>query len=434
MKSNLLKVASLLVCGALIFSCKKETGPQPYTGKPRTLTVFSQAYEPYVSNVNSGMEGVDLKGLSSSQKNLALKLLNEIPCACGCRKTTVAECRVRVTDCDTGKQQADFIVNQVKNGAEEDKVVRSLYELILNQRLRGGAGSLLMAISSSYSKDEIVTNLSRVLGIDVNALQKTGNEIADARNVARVFLGEKARIVDYLEGIPDELYILHGIVYELLPETQRAAFEYYFFQYKPELQEKIFPYFNKGKSESEMIIGMAEDLFQEPPSRTGINVEIGDSPSRGPSDAPITLVEFGDFQCPYSQRVQSTLEQFYSQYSGKVRHVYKNMPLSFHPLAEPAARAALAAGKQGKFWEYRKLIFDNQRNLSQEIFVTFAQQLGLDVEKFKADMDSREIRDAVQDDLRQAIKLGVQSTPTLIVNGTEIRGARSLCSFIEAVE
>lgn len=434
MKDKLLRMALALIMLSLIFSCKKETGPQPYTGKPRPLTVFSKAYEPYVSDISDGMQGVDLKGLSSSQKSLALKLLNEIPCACGCRKTTVAECRVRVTDCDTGKQQADFILSQVKEGAGEDKVVRSLYELILNQRLRGGASSLLMTISPSYSKDEIVANLARVLGIDVEALKKTGNELADARTVARVFLQDNARIVDYLEGIPDELYILHGVVYELLPETQRAVFEYYFFQYKPEFQEKIFPYFNKGKSEAEMIIGMAEDLFQEPPPRTGIKVDLGDSPSRGPSDAPITLVEFCDFQCPYCQRVQSTLEQFYSQYSGRVRHVYKNMPLSFHPLAEPAARAALAAGKQGKFWEYKKMIFDNQRNLSQEAFVTFAQQLGLDVEKFKADMDSAEIRTAVQNDLKQAVKLGVQSTPTLIVNGTEIRGARSLCSFIEAIE
>lgn len=434
MKNQLFKVVSMLVLISLAFSCKKESGPQPYTGKLRPLTVFSKAYEPYISDVSEGMQGVDLKGLSSSQKSLALKLLNEIPCACGCRKTTVAECRVRVTDCDTGKQQADFIVNQVKEGASEDKVVRNLYELILNQRLRGGANSLLMAVSPSYSKDEIVANLARVLGVNVDALKKTGNELADARTVAREFLGENSKIVDYLEGIPDELYILHGIVYELVPETQRALFEYYFFQYKPEFQEKIFPYFNKGKSESEMIIGMAEDLFQEPPPRTGIRVELEKSPSRGPENAPITLVEFCDFQCPYCQRVQSTLEQFFSQYQGKVRHVYKNMPLNFHPLAEPAARAALAAGKQGKFWEYKKMVFDNQRNLSQEAFVTFAQQLGLDVEKFKSDMDSPEIRSAVQNDLRQAIKLGIQSTPTLIVNGTEIRGARSLCSFIEAVE
>lgn len=427
-------LALFLVAAMLTASCPDKGGPAG-GGKSTPLQVLSETYKPYTSNVKDGMKDVDLSALQEPQRVLALKVLNEIPCACGCRRTTVAECRVKVTDCDMGKQQADYIVEQVKNGLGEGQVARGLYELILRQRLRGGAAGLLNAISPNSSKRDMAAAIARLLQIDVGSINKTGNELVDARQVAKLFLEEQSGILKYLEGAQDELYLIHGITFELLVGPRQSLFEYFFFQNNPKLQDKTFEFFNPNTPEAEMIIGMAETIFQEAKPRTGIKVDLGQSPNRGPATAPITIVEYSDFQCTYCQKTQPTIQQFWDQNPGKVFHIFKNFPLvSIHPSAEPAARAALAANKQGKFWEYRKLLFENQQNLSQQTFEQFAQQLGMNLEQFKADMESPEIKALIQKDMQEALKIGVQSTPTFIINGTEVQGARSICTFVEAAQ
>jgi protein-disulfide isomerase len=425
-----------LITFAVACNKKPKQAQGPKTNPQHQLEVFSGAPTLRRSNVKEGMKSVELNNLTPPQKELALKLLNEVPCACGCRNTTVAECRVSVTDCSEGEQQAVFILDQVKSGKAEAAVIREMYSQTYSRMARRNMGSLFDSIGSDKDKDFMVAQLaSTIAGIDVSGLKKSSDELADARAVAALFLGkERQDLLPYLEGVPDELYIIHGVTWQLLPRQVRPMFEYYLFRHRPELQQKVLPYLNPTVPSSEMMMITALDIFTHEPPPTGFEVSPGSSPSKGNANAPIVLVEYSDFECPYSKKVQETVKKVMDAYPGMVRHVYKNFPLPFHKNARLAAQAALAAGKQGKFWEMHDKIFDNQAGLSQERLEEIARQLGLDVEKFKADLNGASIAKTVQTDQDEAIKIGVQSTPTIIVNGTLISGAQSFCVFKEIID
>ncbi|HMO02481.1 MAG TPA: thioredoxin domain-containing protein [Oligoflexia bacterium] len=161
-----------------------------------------------------------------------------------------------------------------------------------------------------------------------------------------------------------------------------------------------------------------ESQFKNP-----VKVDVGSSPTKGPSNAKITIVEFSDFQCPYCSRGKNVMEEVLKAYPQDVRLVFKNLPLPFHDQARPAARAALAAGKQGKFWEMHDALFDNQGSLQESWYVEKAKALGLDVEKFKKDMASTEIEEQIKTDETLARNLGIQGTPGFFVNGVAVKGA-----------
>src|SRR6185295_5394226 len=122
--------------------------------------------------------------------------------------------------------------------------------------------------------------------------------------------------------------------------------------------------------------------------QTIYKVEAGNSQAKGPKNAPLTMVIFSDFQCPFCGRVEPTLSQIEKEYGGKVRQVWKNYPLPFHNNAEPAAEAAMAAGAQGKFWEMHDKLFENNTALERANLEKYAQDLGLNMAKFKADLDA----------------------------------------------
>ena len=123
------------------------------------------------------------------------------------------------------------------------------------------------------------------------------------------------------------------------------------------------------------------------------------------------------------------MEEVLKAYPKDVKVVFMQYPLPFHDKAEGAAVAALAAHQQGKFWEMHDLLFTNQQTLGDESYVKFAEQLKLDVAKFKADLKSEKLLKQVKDDAEQASKLGVQGTPGFFVNGVQVRGARPLPYF-----
>jgi protein-disulfide isomerase len=140
--------------------------------------------------------------------------------------------------------------------------------------------------------------------------------------------------------------------------------------------------------------------------------------STGPEKALITLVEFSDFQCPYCARLAPVLDSVAHAYPREVRLVFKHFPLSFHAQARAAAAAAIAAGKQGKFFEFRALIMPQYRTLSEDAYLAAAQQLRLDMNRFRKDMV---LTDAVQalldNDIALGREVGVEGTPTVFVNG-----------------
>ncbi len=160
----------------------------------------------------------------------------------------------------------------------------------------------------------------------------------------------------------------------------------------------------------------------------------GSSPSRGPKNAPVTLVLFSDFECPFCTRVEPTITQLEKEYAGKIRVVWKNFPLEFHKNAKPAAKAALAAGEQGKFWEMHGKLFQNQRALDRPNLEKYAQELGLDMSRFKAALDGPKFDAQIADDMKEAASVEVTGTPASFINGRKIGGAYPYDTFKKIVE
>lgn len=158
--------------------------------------------------------------------------------------------------------------------------------------------------------------------------------------------------------------------------------------------------------------------------------------SLGPADAPITLVEFSDYQCPFCQRwYEQVYRPLMDAYPGKIRIVYRNLPLTqIHPQAMNAAEAAMCAGEQNAYWEYHDKLFDNSSALSDDLYASLAADLGLDASAFAACMTSHKYQNDIQTDMQFAIDLGVQSTPTFFINGLAVVGAQPLSVFQQVID
>jgi protein-disulfide isomerase len=165
-----------------------------------------------------------------------------------------------------------------------------------------------------------------------------------------------------------------------------------------------------------------------------VKIAIGDAPTLGPANAPVTIVEYSDFECPFCQRGANTVTALKKEYGDKIRVVFKHLPLPFHQNAHLAAQASMAAHAQGKFWEYHDKLFQNFRSLNRDNFVKWAQELGLDVEKFKKELDGGKYKDYVDADLKQAGEVGANGTPTFYINGNQLVGAQPIDSFKKMVD
>jgi protein-disulfide isomerase len=159
------------------------------------------------------------------------------------------------------------------------------------------------------------------------------------------------------------------------------------------------------------------------------DVAVGEAPVKGPKNAPVTIVEWSDFQCPYCSRVEPTIQQIETQYGNKVKVAWKNQPMPFHPFARPAAMAAMAANEQGKFWEYHDKLFSNQQQLDRASLERYAQELGLDMGRFKGSLDSNKFESQIQADSAEGARLGATGTPTFYINGHQLVGAQPFESF-----
>ena len=145
--------------------------------------------------------------------------------------------------------------------------------------------------------------------------------------------------------------------------------------------------------------------------------KIDGAPVRGAPMATVTIVEFSDFQCPFCGRAHPVLAEAIAELDGRVKLIFKHFPLSGHVRGMPAARAAVAAQRQGKFWQMHDLMFEHQQELGDEQLLGYAKQLGLDMDRFKTDLASSEVQAQIDADKEAGIRLGVDSTPTIIVNG-----------------
>jgi len=168
-------------------------------------------------------------------------------------------------------------------------------------------------------------------------------------------------------------------------------------------------------------------ILLEPPRVTvAIRQE---TPSRGPANAPIVLVEYTDYQCPYCNRVQPTIAALMERYDGQIRHVFKNLPLPNHPQAQLAGEAALCAQDQGKYWEFHDWLFANQRTMNRETMVAAAGELGMDAELFEACIEQKTHAGTVSADAREARSFGITGTPGFLINGRVLTGAQPIEAF-----
>lgn len=181
-------------------------------------------------------------------------------------------------------------------------------------------------------------------------------------------------------------------------------------------QDSILKVLSTMKEQGEFV---AYRVGWRPPADTAPKViPLSGSPAQGPENALLTVVEFTDLECPYCSQVAPVLDSLTRSYPNEVRVVFKHFPLSFHPKARPAAAAAIAAGNQGKFFEFRYKVAPHFRNLGDSLYLAVAKEIGLDLERFKKEMVlTPEVSKILDADIELGRKLGVEGTPTLFVNG-----------------
>lgn len=194
----------------------------------------------------------------------------------------------------------------------------------------------------------------------------------------------------------------------------------------PKLARRVVRLARQEKSPDELRAG-AE--FSQP----WLPIEPGDAPSKGPADAPIVLVEYSDFQCPYCKKAQPSMKALEEKYGDKLRVVFMNQPLAMHKMARPAAVAAAAADEQGKFWEYHDALFASE-GLDEDRLVAIAKELKLDMGRWEKARKSTDVDAAVAADIARAEKWKITSTPTFLVNGYKVKGAQPPEFFERIIE
>jgi protein-disulfide isomerase len=156
--------------------------------------------------------------------------------------------------------------------------------------------------------------------------------------------------------------------------------------------------------------------------------------AKGPATAPIEVIEFSDFQCPYCQRANPTVAQVLNTYGDRIRFVYRHFPLGNHPNAKPAAEASQCAAEQGKFWEYHDALFANPSKLADADLKQRAAELGLDAGKFNACVDTHKYKTHVEADMKAGEEAGVNGTPAFFINGRMISGAQPFDAFKRVID
>lgn len=176
-------------------------------------------------------------------------------------------------------------------------------------------------------------------------------------------------------------------------------------------------------------------ITPEQPQYVRYDIPTEGFPAHGPADAPITIVEFSDFECPFCRRFQQeTYQSLLDAYPGQIRFVYRNLPLtSIHPEALPSAEAAMCAHEQDFFFPYHDKLFSSDQ-LGAEVYLQYARDLGLDMTAFQSCLDSDRNISIINSDADFAVQLGINSTPTFFINGLAVVGAQPLDAFRQVID
>ncbi|HJP32598.1 MAG TPA: thioredoxin domain-containing protein [Candidatus Latescibacteria bacterium] len=205
------------------------------------------------------------------------------------------------------------------------------------------------------------------------------------------------------------------------------------------MQDRIRDYMVAGnyrQTQREYLVGLRQqagvEILLEPP-RARIEVA-DDEPARGPADAPIVVVEYSDYECPYCSRAQPSVQQVLQTYGDRVRLVYRDFPLNIHENAHLAAQAGHCAREQGKFWEYHDLLYENARALRPADLQRYAEDLDLDPALFSECIESGRYAGQVDADLASGQQHGVSGTPAFFINGRMLSGAQPFAAFKKIID
>ncbi len=264
--------------------------------------------------------------------------------------------------------------------------------------------------------DASLETFAKELGLDIKRFKK---DIADPKLAAIVDRDEKLALSLGAGGTPG--FFVNGRFFSGAQpiEVFRAVID--------EELRKAQMMVNEGMKPSEIYASVLAHGVSAPPAPAeppAQKVDVGAAPAKGSSDAPVTLVAFSDFECPFCSRAANTVKQLEEEYKGKLRVAFKHQPLARHPNAKIAAVASMAAHEQGKFWEMHDKLFANQTALDRPALEKYAQELGLDMGKFKAALDSTKYDEYIAQDSTQGTQLGASGTPTFFINGRQIVGAK----------
>ncbi|MGZ3649602.1 MAG: thioredoxin domain-containing protein [Bdellovibrionota bacterium] len=178
------------------------------------------------------------------------------------------------------------------------------------------------------------------------------------------------------------------------------------------------------------------EFYLKRPKASPLDFKLDGEPTWGSADAPITVVEYADFQCYYCGKARERLSELKKLYGKKLRIVYKNYPLPMHTEARPAAEAGMCVFDQGseKFWKFYDIAFDNQKSWTKEDFKDFAKKAGADVKKFEECYDAKKFSSQIDASIAEGQKLGVNSTPSFFVNSQLVKGAQPISEFKEIID
>lgn len=300
----------------------------------------------------------------------------------------------------------------------------------------GAALAPSTVVASYQGKQVTLGELDTSIAPDLYALRRQNLETMIIRNLvqqeaAKAGQGEE----DFLKAKSEKLVgpVSEAEARQLYEENKQALGGRSFEEMKPMLEARM-----RQQKEKDAMLAW----FNELKKNAGVKITLPEprvtvaatGPSKGPDGAPITIVEFSDFQCPYCAKARQTAEQALTAYAGKVRLVFRDYPLPFHDKAQKAAEAGQCANEQGKFWNMHDWMFDHQDKLDPAELKEGAKSIGLDPAKFDSCLDSGKFATAVKDSSKAGQEAGVSGTPAFFINGKMLSGAQPFEKFKEAIE
>ncbi len=251
------------------------------------------------------------------------------------------------------------------------------------------------------------------------------------------------------KGYPDKNALLAAEIEAKTPEPTEDEIQAFYQQVRRQLRGRSLEEVRddlvqelKRRKQSQMFADYIAELEKRKgvkrdlpaPDLPRIPVSVDDDPARGPEDAPVTIIQFADYQCPYCGRAQDTVHKVLQTYGDKVRFVYRDFPLSFHDRAVAAAVAANCAEPQGKYWEMNEAIMAKQSALQEDDLVGYAKQVGLDLDKWNACRKDPAVVAEILKDQDDGSEAGVDGTPAFFINGILLSGAQPFSAFQEIID